>query len=93
MTTAWCRHLGKIAVDTRLKLAAVGLLVIECEQPRRSSAAGKASPGPIDAHLAVLTALRLETDRLAVPRADGVREPLAGPAGGTGPAAGPRATE
>ena len=39
-------------------LAAAGLLVIECEQPGRKQRRGKGKSDPIDAHLAVLTALR-----------------------------------
>jgi len=57
-------------------LAAAGLLVIECEQPRRKQRRGKGKSDPIDAHLAVLTALRLEANRVPVPRADGDREAL-----------------
>jgi hypothetical protein len=57
-------------------LAAAGLLVIECEQPSRRQRRGKGTSGPIGAHLAVLAALRLDTGRLAVPRADGDREAL-----------------
>jgi transposase len=57
-------------------LAAAGLLVIECEQPSRKQRRGKGKSDPIDAHLAVLAALRLDTGRLAVPRADGDREAL-----------------
>jgi transposase len=57
-------------------LSAAGLLVIECEQPRRKQRRGKGKSDPIDAHLAVLTALRLDTGRLPVPRADGDREAL-----------------
>jgi transposase len=57
-------------------LAAAGLLVIECEQPRRKQRRGKGKSDPIDAHLAVLAALRLDTSRLPVPRADGDREAL-----------------
>jgi transposase len=57
-------------------LAAAGLLVIECEQPRRKQRRGKGKSDPIDAHLAVLAALRLDIDRLPVPRADGDREAL-----------------
>ncbi len=52
-------------------LGAASLLVIECEQRR-----GKGKSDPIDAHLAVLAALRLDAGRLAVPRADGDREAL-----------------
>jgi transposase len=37
---------------------------------------GKGKSDPIDAHLAVLAALRLDADRLPVPRADGDREAL-----------------
>jgi transposase len=56
--------------------AAAGLLVIECEQPNRKARRGKGKSDPIDAHLAVLTALRLDADRLPTPRADGDREAL-----------------
>jgi len=57
-------------------LAAAGLLVIECERPSRKQRRGKGKSDPIDAHLAVLAALRLDTGRLPVPRADGDREAL-----------------
>jgi transposase len=57
-------------------LAAAGLLVIECEQPRRKQRRGKGKSDPIDAHLAVLAALRLDAGKLPVPRADGDREAL-----------------
>jgi transposase len=57
-------------------LDAAGLLVIECEQPSRKQRRGKGKSDPIDAHLAVLAALRLDTGRLPVPRADGDREAL-----------------
>jgi transposase len=57
-------------------LAAAGLLVLECEQPSRKQRRGKGKSDPIDAHLAVLAALRLETGRLPAPRADGDREAL-----------------
>ena len=56
--------------------AAAGLIVLECEQPRRNTRRGKGKSDPIDAHLAVLTALRLNADRLPTPRADGDREAL-----------------
>ena len=57
-------------------LAAAGLLVIECEQPSRRQRRGKGKSDAIDAHLAVLAALRLDSGRLPVPRADGDREAL-----------------
>ena len=57
-------------------LAAAGLLVIECEQPSRKQRRGRGKSDPIDAHLAVLAALRLDADQLPVPRADGDREAL-----------------
>jgi transposase len=57
-------------------VAAAGLLVIECEQPNRKKRRGKGKSDPIDAHLAVLTALRLDADRLPSPRTDGDREAL-----------------
>jgi transposase len=56
--------------------AAAGLVVIECEQPTRKTRRGKGKSDPVDAHLAVLTALRLDTGKLPVPRADGDREAL-----------------
>jgi hypothetical protein len=57
-------------------LAAAGLLVPECEQPSRKQRRGKGKSDSIDARLAVLAALRLDTGRLPVPRADGDREAL-----------------
>jgi transposase len=57
-------------------LAAAGLLVPGCEQPRRKQRRGRGKSDPIDAHLAVLAALRLDAGRLPVPRADGDREAL-----------------
>jgi transposase len=57
-------------------LAAAGLLVIECEQPSRKQRRGKGKSDSINAHLAVLAALRLDTSRLPVPRGDGDREAL-----------------
>ena len=57
-------------------LAAAGLLVLECEQPGRKQRRGKGKSDPIDAHLAVLAALRLDANKLPVPRADGDREAL-----------------
>lgn len=57
-------------------LTAAGLLVLECEQPNRKQRRGKGKSDPIDAHLAVLTALALDADRLPTPRADGDREAL-----------------
>ena len=56
--------------------AAAGLVVLECEQPHRNTRRGRGKSDPIDAHLAVLAALRLHTDRLPIPRADGDREAL-----------------
>jgi transposase len=55
---------------------ASGLTVIECEQPTRQSRRGRGKSDPIDAHLAVLTALRLDVGKLPSPRADGDREEL-----------------
>ena len=52
------------------------MIVIECEQPNGKARRGKGKSDPIDAHLAVLAALRLDADRLPVPRADGDREAL-----------------
>jgi hypothetical protein len=50
--------------------------VVECEQPRRAQRRGTGRSDPIDAHLAVLAALRLDTGRLPTPRAGGDREAL-----------------
>ena len=49
-------------------VAATGLVVVECEQPSRKARCGKGKSDPIDAHLAVLTALRLDADRIPTPR-------------------------
>jgi transposase len=57
-------------------VTAAGLTVLECEQPNRKSRRGRGKSDPIDAHLAVLAALRLDADRLPTPRADGDREAL-----------------
>ena len=57
-------------------VAAAGLIVIECEQPHRKARRGRGKSDPIDAHLAVLTALQLDAERLPTPRADGDREAL-----------------
>ena len=57
-------------------LTASGLLVIECEQPSRKQRRGQGKSDPIDAHLAVLAALRLDAARLPALRADGDREAL-----------------
>jgi transposase len=57
-------------------VTAAGLMVIECEQPHRKARRGKGKSDPIDAHLAVLTALRCDVERVATPRADGDREAL-----------------
>jgi transposase len=56
--------------------ARAGLVVLKCEQPHRKARRRKGKSDPIDAHLAVLAALRLDADRLPTPRADGDREAL-----------------
>jgi transposase len=40
------------------------VMVLECEQPHRGQRRGKGKSDPIDAHLAVLAALRLDAERL-----------------------------
>src|SRR5262245_546429 len=57
-------------------LAAAGVMVIECEQPCRKTRRNQGKSDPLDAHLAVLSALRRDTERLPTPRADGDREAL-----------------
>src|SRR3954471_23960857 len=54
---------------------AAGLPVIEVVRPRREERR-RGKSDPIDAHLAVLHALRMPADRLPPPRADGDREAL-----------------
>jgi transposase len=69
---------GTRSYGARLARAAeaAGLTVIECEQPTRKARRGKGKSDPIDAHLAVLTALQLDAGKLPTPRADGDREAL-----------------
>ena len=57
-------------------LGAAGLTVVEVERPKRETRRGRGKSDPIDAHLAVLAVLRMHTDRLPTPRADGDREAL-----------------
>ena len=57
-------------------LTAAGLLVVEVERPKREQCRGRGTSDPIDAHLAVLAVLRMDTERLPTPRADGDREAL-----------------
>lgn len=52
------------------------MLVIECEQPERKQRRGRGKSDPIDAHLAVMAALRLDAARLPAMRCDGDREAL-----------------
>ncbi|GLZ50378.1 IS110 family transposase [Actinomycetospora sp. NBRC 106375] len=57
-------------------LGGAGLVVLEAEQPTASERRGRGKTDAIDAHLAVLWALRLDPARLPTPRADGDREAL-----------------
>lgn len=57
-------------------LTRAGFDVTEVERPRREQRRGRGKSDPIDAHLAALAVLRLDTDRLPTPRADGDREAL-----------------
>ena len=57
-------------------LTAAGLQVVECEQPARKDRRGRGKSDAIDAHLAVLFALRQDTTKLPIPRSDGPREAL-----------------
>lgn len=54
---------------------AAGLSVVEVERPRRGERR-RGKSDPIDAHLAALQVLRLDSERLPTPRADGHREAL-----------------
>jgi transposase len=56
-------------------LRAAGLTVVEIERPRRGERR-RGKSDPIDARLAAVHALRLDADRLPIPRADGDREAL-----------------
>ena len=55
---------------------AAGISVIEAEQPTRKTRRGRGKSDPMDAHLAVLYAVRLDAGKLPTPRADGDREAL-----------------
>jgi transposase len=67
---------GSYGIGVSRALAAAGLPVIECEQPARKDRRGRGKSDAIDAHLAVLFALRQDADRLPTPRADRAREAL-----------------
>ncbi|HEV2450983.1 MAG TPA: hypothetical protein VGS62_03555 [Streptosporangiaceae bacterium] len=51
--------------------------MIECEQPTRKTRRGKGKSGPIDAHLAVLTALQLDAAKLPAPARTQTARPCA----------------
>jgi transposase len=57
-------------------LTRAGFTVLEVERPKREQRRGRGKSDPIDAHLAALQVLRMDTDRLPIPRADGDREAL-----------------
>jgi transposase len=57
-------------------LQSAGLTVVEVERPKREQRHGRGKSDPIDAHLAALQVLGMDTDRLPIPRADGDREAL-----------------
>lgn len=57
-------------------LTHAGLNVVEVERPKREQRRGRGKSDPIDAHLAALQVLRMDADRLPIPRADGDREAL-----------------
>jgi transposase len=56
-------------------LTAEGLQVVEVERPKRAERR-RGKSDPIDAHLAVLSTLRMPTEKLPQPRRDGDREAL-----------------
>lgn len=57
-------------------MTAAGMRVIEAERPRKADRRGRGKTDPIDAHIAAVNALNLDTGAMAVPRADGNREAL-----------------
>ena len=57
-------------------LTHAGMTVVEVERPKREQRRGRGKSDPIDAHLAALQVLRMDADRLPLPRADGDREAL-----------------
>jgi transposase len=57
-------------------LTAAGLRVVEVERPKREQRRGRGKSDPIDAHLAAVAVLRMDTERLPIPRTDGDREAL-----------------
>jgi transposase len=68
-----CRSYG---IGLARALAAAGLPVLEIMPPARQARRRKGKTDRIDAGLAVLAALCLDTSRLPTPRADGDREAL-----------------
>jgi len=57
-------------------LQTAGLVVVEIERPKREQRRGKGKSDPIDARLACLSLLRMDTAALPQPRVDGDREAL-----------------
>ena len=57
-------------------MTAAGMRVVEACQPRNSDRRGRGKTDPIDAHLAAVSALNLDTSTMSAPRADGNREAL-----------------
>jgi transposase len=52
-------------------LTRAGLTVVEVERPKREQRRGRGKSDPIDAHLAALATLRMDTHRLPTPRSAG----------------------
>jgi transposase len=57
-------------------VSAAGLTVVEVERPKRAQRRGRGKSDPIDAHLAAMQVLGMDSQRLPIPRADGPREAL-----------------
>jgi transposase len=57
-------------------VSAAGLAVVEVERPKRAQRRARGKSDPIDAHLAAMQVLGMDSERLPIPRADGPREAL-----------------
>jgi transposase len=57
-------------------MTAAGIRVVEAKATANAERRGKGKTDPIDAHMAAVNVLNLNTDALSVPRADGNREAL-----------------
>ena len=69
---------GSYGVGLDRAAAAAGLVVVECERPNRKAGRGKGKSDTIDAHLAVVSALRVRRGLDGVGRLAGGVTPAEG---------------